>query len=90
MADIKYLYKESRRIKNSNLGFTKMMMDISTGEVWNDFFVDENSYKIYRDENIIEVPIDYIIHGIADHILSNEEIAEAIEKWISKKMESRG
>lgn len=90
MSDIKYLYSEMERIKRNNLGFTKMMMDVETGEVWYDFFVDENSYKIYRDENIIEVPINYIIYRIADHILSNEEIAEAIEKWISKKMESRG
>lgn len=64
----------------------RMMLNKETGETWNDFYTNENSYKIYDDPDIIEIPVTDIIAGASDHILNNAEIAEAIEGWILKKI----
>lgn len=83
MDKIKELYKERKEILQKNQGFVRMMVNKDTGEVWNDFFVDESSYKRYADENIIEIPVFELIMQKSDHILSDEEIVKEIERWIS-------
>lgn len=64
----------------------RMMLNKETGETWDDFYTNENSYKIYDDPDTIEIPVTDIIAGASDHILNNAEIAEAIEGWILKKI----
>lgn len=86
MENIKELCREFQNVIKNNLGITRMMMNAGTGEIWNDFYTNENFYKIYYDPDIIEIPVTDIITGASDHILSNAEIAEAIEGWILKKI----
>lgn len=54
----------------------RMMLNKETGETWNDFYTNENSYKIYDDPDIIEIPVTDIIAGASNHILNNGYI-----KW---------
>lgn len=86
MENIKELYSECESVKKNNVGMVRMMLNKETGETWNDFYTNENSYKIYDDPDIIEIPVTDIIAGASNHILNNAEIAEAIKKWILKKI----
>lgn len=82
MDDIKYLYQEMLSIARCNRGFITMMLDRNTGDVWNDFFVDQNSFKIYASESIVAIPIDDITYNLCDHISTQDEIVQAIQKWV--------
>lgn len=87
MDDIKYLYEEKVSITRCNRGFITMVLNRETGEVWNDYFVDQNSYKIYADESIVTIPVNDIVDGLLDRIPTQGEIVAAIEKWVSEQVE---
>lgn len=85
---IEELYKESEEMRINNRGCIRMMLNRETGEVWNDFFVDSNNYKVYEDESIVAIPVNSIIDDASDHILTHSEIAEEIVKWIGNELEA--
>jgi hypothetical protein len=47
---------------NYGCGYVVMMVDFSTGEVWTDFFISENDYKVYYSDDIHHVNINQIYY----------------------------
>ena len=91
MIDIKSiaeLYKEMSEVYVNDRGCVRMMLNRKTVEVWNDFFVSSEDYKIYDDESIVAIPVSSIIDDASDHILTHAEIAEEIVKWIENELET--
>lgn len=82
------LYKEMNEVYVNDRGCIRMMLNRETEEVWNDFFVDSNNYKVYEDESIVVIPVSSIIDDASDHILTHAEIAEEIIKWIENELET--
>ena len=81
--EIKSLYTEAINIHR---GCITMMLNRADGNVWNDFFIDTNSYKFYAAESIVKIPIDHIIYlATTDHPLEKSEIIEAIYEWCEKE-----
>lgn len=66
MKCIEELYEESEEMRINNRGCIRMMLNRETEEVWNDFFVNSEDYKIYDDESIIAIPVNSIIDGASD------------------------
>lgn len=82
------LYKEMYEVYVNNSGCIRMMLNRETEEVWNDFFVSSEDYKIYEDESIVAIPVSSIIDDASDHILTHAEIADEIVKWIGNELET--
>ena len=67
-----------------------MMLDTKDGSVWTDCFIDENSFKLYRSDTIVEIPTGWIIQDATkDHPLTGKEVDEAIYSWCVEQMEER-
>lgn len=64
-----------------------MMLDTKDGSVWTDCFIDENSFKVYQADTIVEIPVGWIIQdATGDQPITAKEIDEAVYNWCNDRM----
>lgn len=89
ISKVKKVRREMTRWIRTRYGSSAvMMLDLSDGELWADLFIDHNTYKAYKSENIIKVPIRDILET-KNHPLSYQDLDKSIYQWCLRKMEHR-
>ena len=64
------------RENNRNYGGYHVQLNLTTGEMWIDWFIDGNSWNEYKDENIIDVPVAHVMNHFGATI---EALSFAVE-----------
>ena len=73
--------------KNGRGRKATMMLDTKDGSVWTDCFIDENSFKVYQADTIVEIPVGWIIQdATGDQPITAKEIDEAVYNWCNDRM----
>ena len=83
---IKEEYRMARKFVSGHYGrYYTMMLDLESGEIWSDVFLDEGSFKVYHDENIVSLQYypGYIYETEAGYV---EDAVKKLEEagWVLK------
>lgn len=74
---VKKEYKAARDFVGNHYGrYSKMMIDVSSGKIWSDVFLNEGDYKIYHSDSIMG--LQYLPGLVSD--TENAYIDDAIRK----------